>query len=83
MGDPKGFYRVKMEGKYGAKSVQNAMLEFKDLFIPDNMKLTHAKDFGSSTNLVLETSRLLTAWIAAGCACGAYEATVKYALQRK
>ena len=72
-----------MDGKFGVRSVQNAMLEFKDVFIPDKNKLTFATDFATSTNLVLETSRLLTAWIAAGCACGAYEAALKYALQRK
>ena len=55
----------------------------KDVFVPDNNKLTHAKNFATGTNVILESSRLGVAWMVAGVACGAYEAAVKYCLNRK
>jgi glutaryl-CoA dehydrogenase len=51
-----------------------------DVFVPDHNKLTHAKDFATGTNAVLECSRLSVAWLAAGCAAGAYEAALQYCL---
>lgn len=54
----------------------------ENVFVPDNMRLEKAKDF-SSANQILEHSRIGVAWVAAGLACGAYEAAVKYSLQRK
>ena len=56
------------------------MLE--DVFVPDNMRLEKAKDFQSGTNVVLKDSRLKVAWLAAGIACGAYEAALKYTQNR-
>jgi len=55
----------------------------KDCFVPDSMKLAYAKDFATGTNKILESSRLGVAWMAAGCAAGAYEAALKYSLNRK
>ena len=46
---------------------QNADIQFKDVFVPDRNKLTHANDFATSTNRILESSRVLIAWVAAGC----------------
>jgi len=40
--------------------------------------LTHSKDFATGTNKILESSRLMVAWMAAGVAAGAYEAAIKY-----
>jgi glutaryl-CoA dehydrogenase len=79
----KGLSTSKIENKYSLRSVQNANIQLKDVFVPDNMKLTHAKSFASSTNLALEASRLMVAWTAIGVAIGAYEAALKYALNRK
>ena len=55
----------------------------KDVFVPDKNKLTHAKNFATGTNAILESSRLCVAFMAAGIACGAYEAAIKYTLNRK
>ena len=63
--------------------VENADIEFKDVFVPDNMKLTHAKNFATGTNVILESSRLSVAWMIAGVASGAYEAALRYTLERK
>jgi len=62
------------------RSVHNADIKFDNCFVPDKNKLTHAKDFATGTNAILEASRLLVAWLAAGTAVGAYEAAIKYAL---
>ena len=55
----------------------------ENVFVPDENKLAHAKDFATGANKILESSRLMIGWIAAGCAAGAYEAALKYCLQRK
>lgn len=78
----KGMYCNKMKGKLGLRFVQNAEIKLDNCFVPDRNKLTYAKDFGTSTNLILEMSRLMVAWAAAGCMAGAYEAVVKYTIER-
>lgn len=47
------------------------------------MRLAKATDFATGTNVILEHSRLKVAWGGVGIACGAYEAALKYALERK
>ena len=63
--------------------VENADIEYKDVFVPTNMRLNKAKDFASGCNVVLESSRLTVAWMICGLMCGAYEAALKYTLNRK
>lgn len=63
--------------------VQNADIKMTDVFVPDRNKLTYAKDFASGTVKALESSRLTVAWMLVGSAVGAYEAALKYCLQRK
>jgi glutaryl-CoA dehydrogenase len=46
------------------------------------MKLENAQDF-SSTNLILAHSRMGVAWMTSGIAAGAYEAALRYTMQRK
>ena len=79
----KGLTTTKIENKYSLKMVQNADIVLKDVFVPDNNRLTKAKDFSSGTNAVLESSRLGVAWLGTGVAAGAYEAALKYTLNRK
>ena len=62
--------------------VQNADITMTDVFVPDKNKLAKSKDFASGTNKILESSRLLVAWMGAGNACGAYEAALRYTLKR-
>lgn len=50
--------------------------------MPDRNKLTLAKDFGVGTKVILESSRLMVAWLAAGVGVGAYEAALAYSLKR-
>ena len=77
-----GFEPTKMEGKMALKMTQNADITFTNCIVPDNNKLTHSKDFATGTNKILESSRLMVAWMAAGVASGAYEHALKYTLQR-
>lgn len=55
----------------------------KDVFVPDHNKMNNCRDFATSTNAILETSRLAVAWKVAGVAAGAYEAALQYCLNRK
>jgi len=79
----KGLKTSKIENKYSLRMVQNADITFDNVFVPDNNKLTHAKNFATGTNAILESSRLGVAWMIAGLACGAYEAALKFTLKRK
>ena len=78
----KGMVTTKMEGKMVLRMMQNADIELKDCFVPDKNKLTYATDFSNGTNRMLESSRLMIAWVGAGVAAGAYEAALKYTLKR-
>ena len=77
-----GFTASKIEGKYSLRSVQNADIKLENVFVPDKNKLTFSKDFATGTNAILEASRLMVAWMAAGNAVGAYEAALNYSLKR-
>lgn len=77
-----GLTITKIENKYSLRCIQNADIDMKDVFVPDNNKLTKATDFATGTNVILESSRLGVAWMVAGVGCGAYEAALKYCLKR-
>jgi alkylation response protein AidB-like acyl-CoA dehydrogenase len=77
-----GFNTKKIERKYSLRSVWNADIKLDNCFVPDKNKLTYAKDFATGTNAILESSRLLVGWMACATAIGAYEAALKYCLER-
>lgn len=79
----KGHSTQKIQNKYSLRAVQNAHITLKDVFVPDANKLAKATNFTQGLNAVLETSRLAIAWVACGVAAGAYEAALKYCLERK
>ena len=79
----KGLKTTKIENKYSLRVVQNADITLENVFVPDNNRLTKAKDFATGTNVILEASRLVVAWMVGGLAVGAYEAALKYTLKRK
>ena len=68
---------------YSLRMVEYADATFENVFVPDNMKLTLAKDFARGTAKILASSRIHVCWAAAGVATGAYEAAIKYCLNRK
>lgn len=77
-----GYSPKKIEGKWSLRMTQNAEITLTDCFVPDKNKLTKAKDFATGTNAILESSRLMVAWMACGLASGAYENALKYTLRR-
>jgi len=78
-----GYSTTRIDNKYSVRMVINANIFLKDVFVPDNMRLAKATDFQKGTNKILESSRLTVTWGAAGTAVGAYEAALKYCLERK
>ena len=73
----------RIEGKVGLRSVQNVDIQLKDCFIPESLRLTNATSWATGPAQCLFYTRLIAAWIAVGCAMGAYEAALDYALSRK
>lgn len=63
--------------------VQNADIFLDNVFVPDNNRLEKATDFATGTNKILEASRIKVCWGAVGIAAGAYEAALRYTLNRK
>jgi glutaryl-CoA dehydrogenase len=63
--------------------VQNADIVLDNVFVPDSNRLAKADDFATGTNKILEHSRIKVCWGAVGIAAGAYEAALKYTLNRK
>lgn len=49
----------------------------------DRNRLTKATDFTTGTNLILGLSRIKVCWGTIGIAVGAYEAALRYTLERK
>jgi alkylation response protein AidB-like acyl-CoA dehydrogenase len=79
----KGYSAKKIENKYALRTVHNADIKFENVFVPDHNKLEKAKDFASGTNKILEHSRVKVCWGAVGVAAGAYEAALRYTMNRK
>ena len=78
----KGHSTAKHENKYALRGVQNGKIYLKDVFVPEANKVAKATNFTVGLNAVLESSRLAIAWVACGVAAGAYEAALKYCLER-
>lgn len=79
----KGLTTQKIENKYSIRMVHNADMNMENVFVPANNRLEKALDFASGANQLLKHSRIFVAWLATGCAAGAYEAALKYTLSRK
>jgi alkylation response protein AidB-like acyl-CoA dehydrogenase len=79
----KGLSTKKIENKYALRMVQNADVFMDNVFVPEHNKLAKADDFATGTNKILEHSRIKVCWGAVGIAAGAYEAALKYTLERK
>ena len=79
----KGLTTKNIENKYSLRIVQNADIKLENVFVPDNNRLEKAKDFATGTNKILEHSRIKVCWGAVGIAAGAYEAALRYTMNRK
>jgi len=74
---------TKMENKIALRCVQNAHIEFLNLFVPDENHLPLARDFKSGPGASLFLTRIIAGWIAVGIAANAYERCLRYTMERK
>ena len=77
-----GFSAVKQEHKMALRIVQNALITLDDVRVPEADRLQGANSF-ADTAAVLRMTRAGVAWMAVGCARGAYENALAYACSRE
>jgi len=76
-----GFSVEKIQNKVALKVVQNGHITLRDVRVPDANRLLGGNSF-RDTAKVLKLTRYAVAWMATGCAMGAYEAALKYSQER-
>jgi len=76
-----GFSVEKIENKVALKVVQNGQITLDNCRVPEANRLQGGNSF-KDTARVLKMTRYAVAWMATGCAMGAYEAALKYAQTR-
>jgi glutaryl-CoA dehydrogenase len=80
--DTPGFATTKMRDKIALRVVQNASITLDGVRVPEINRLQNATSF-RDTAAVLRMTRAGVAWMAVGCARGAYEHALAYAKQRQ
>ncbi|TCC53491.1 acyl-CoA dehydrogenase [Kribbella capetownensis] len=80
--DTPGFTTSKLEDKMALRVVQNALITLDDVKIPAKNKLAGANSFRDTAKVLLMT-RAGVAWMAVGCARGAYRHALAYAKERE
>src|SRR6202045_3139780 len=76
-----GFSVDKIENKIALKVVQNGLITLKDVRVKEENRLQGGNSF-RDTAKVLKMPSYAVAWMATGCAMGAYEAALKYTQER-
>ena len=77
-----GLSTTKMKDKIALRVVQNAHITLDEVRVPESDRLQEAHSF-KDTAKVLRITRAGVAWMAVGCARGAYELALAYAGQRE
>ena len=77
-----GFSPAKMKNKIALRVVQNAEITLDNVRVPEENRLQNATTF-RDTAQVLRLTRAGVAWMATGCARGAYEYALAYARERQ
>ncbi len=77
-----GFATTKMRDKIALRVVQNAFITLDGVRVPEASRLQNASSF-RDTAKVLRLTRAGVAWMAVGCARGAYEHALAYAKERQ
>jgi len=80
--DNPGFSVEKIKGKMALRIVQNGLITLKDCVISEEYRLQNANSF-KDTAKILQMTRAGVAWMATGCARGAYESALNYTRERK
>jgi glutaryl-CoA dehydrogenase len=76
-----GFSPIKMRNKIALRVVQNAEITLDNVRVLEENRLQQATTF-RDTAMVLRLTRAGVAWMATGCARGAYEHALAYAKER-
>ena len=66
-----------IQHKLAMRIIQNGDITLTDVFVPDEDRLTHAKDFSSVSELLLHSRTAICA-VATGVAMGIYDNCIKY-----
>lgn len=77
-----GFEVEKIKGKMALRIVQNGLITLKNCVVEEKDRLPNANSFKDTAN-VLRMTRAGVAWMAVGCARGAYENALDYTRNRK
>lgn len=77
-----GFSVEKIKGKMALRIVQNGLITLTDCVVEESDRLQNANSF-KDTAKVLQLTRAGVAWMAVGCARGAYENALDYTRKRK
>jgi glutaryl-CoA dehydrogenase len=77
-----GFTPTKMRDKIALRVVQNAQITLDNVRVSEENRLQQAATF-RDTAQVLRLTRAGVAWMATGCARGAYERALSYAVERQ
>lgn len=77
-----GFSVEKIKGKMALRIVQNGLITLTDCVVEEGDRLQNAHSF-KDTAKVLQLTRAGVAWMAVGCARGAYENALDYTRKRK
>lgn len=80
--DTPGFSVEKMHDKMALRIVQNGLITLQDCEVAESDRLANANSF-KDTARVLQATRAGVAWLAVGCARGAYENALAYTTKRK
>ena len=80
--DNPGFSVEKIKGKMALRIVQNGLITLKNCVISEENRLQNANSF-KDTAKILQMTRAGVAWMATGCARGAYESALNYTRERK
>ena len=76
-----GFSVEKIQNKIALKVVQNGHITLKNVRVPEANRLQGGNSF-RDTAKVLKMTRYAVAWMATGCAMGAYETALEYSQER-
>ncbi len=79
--DSPGLFVEKIKGKMALRIVQNGLITLTDCMVRESDRLQHANSF-RDTAKVLQMTRAGVAWMAVGCARGAYESALDYTRKR-
>lgn len=80
--DTPGFSVEKIKGKMALRIVQNGLVTLRNCEVSESDRLQGANSF-KDTARVLQMTRAGVAWMAVGCARGAYENALDYTRKRK